>query len=491
MNERLRTILVSPEARMREVMEAIDRGSMEIALVVDADRRLLGTVSDGDVRRAILAGAELTDPVSPHMATTPRVVGPDVDRGGVLEMMRRHSLSQIPVVDASGTVLDLHVMQNMLVPLAVPRLGENAHRYVRECLDTNFVSSVGPFVDRFEHEFAAMLGVRDAVACASGTAALHVALLVAGAGPGTEVAVSDLTFIASANAVAYTGADLLLVDSEPRTWNLDGELLRDEVVRRADRGETLPAVIEVVHLLGHPADLEPIVELRDRYGIPIVEDASEALGATYTGGPYAGRQVGTIGDIGCFSFNGNKILTTGGGGMVVSDDHALAARARHLTTQAKVPGRGYVHDEIGFNYRLTNVAAALGVAQLENLGDAVIAKRAIARRYRDSLAGLRCTPPPDEPWAASSFWLYTILLDAAGPPRDQVLDELNAAAVQARPIFPPIHQQKPFAHAKRLGGEVADDIHARGVSLPSSVELAQHDQEWVIQRVVAALRLVT
>jgi len=486
-NERLRAILVTPDSPIREVMQAIGRGSMEIALVVDANGRLLGTVSDGDIRRAILDGAELSDAVAPFMAKSPKVVTPSVDRGAVLELMRRHLLAQIPVVDESGVLIDLHIMQELIVPLSVPRLGENAHRYVRECLDTNFVSSVGPFVDRFEREFAAFVGVDDAVACASGTAALHVALLMAGAGPGSLVAVSDLTFIASANAIAYTGADILVVDSEPRTWNLDGQLLYEEVERRAKAGERVPAVIEVVHLLGHPADMEPIIALRDRFGITIVEDASEALGATYVGGVFAGRQVGSIGDIGCFSFNGNKILTTGGGGMIVSNDRAVADRARHLTTQAKLPGRGYVHDEIGFNYRLTNIAAALGVAQLEHLDAALAAKRGIASRYGEALAGLRCSPPPSEPWAESTYWLYTILLDENAPSRDTVLDELNASAVQARPIFPPIHLQPPYSKVERIGGDIAEDIHERGISLPSSVDLTSIDQEWVIQQVAAAL----
>ena len=283
-----------------------------------------------------------------------------------------------------------------MIPLLEPHLGGNEADYLAECVRTNQVSSVGPFVERFEREFAAAVGARHAIACASGTAALHVALQLAGAGPGRTVAVSTFTFVASVNAVRYTGADPLLVDSEPGTWNLHAQLLHDEVVRRARLGRPIPDVVEVVHVLGHPADLEPVLALRDRFGIRVVEDAAESLGASYVAGPLAGRQVGTIGDLGCFSFNGNKTITTGGGGMIVTGDAALAARARHLSTQARLPGLGYVHDTVGYNYRLTNVAAALGLAQLEQLPRFLAAKRSLAGRYAGAAgrppghAGARC-----------------------------------------------------------------------------------------------------
>ena len=370
------------------------------------------------------------------------------------------------------------------IPLAIPRLDGNESRYVQSCIDDNFVSSIGPFVARFEHDFAAAVGSHRAVACSTGTAALHTALYLVGVGPGDLVAVSSFTFIASANAVAYTGADVLSVDSEPRTWNIDGELLYDDVVRRSASGRRLPAAIEAVHVLGHPADLEPLIALRERFDIPIIEDAAEALGARYAKGPFAGRHVGTIGDVGCFSFNGNKIITTGGGGMLVTNDVEMAVKAKHLTTQAKLPGRGYRHDEVGFNYRLTNVAAALGVAQLERLDEFVAAKRTIATRYDEALADLPLQGPPSADWAEPSFWLYSALLEPAGPPRDDVLDALAAESVGARPLWPPLHQQAPYASAERIGGDVADDIFARGISLPSSTGLTSAQQE----RVIAAVR---
>lgn len=269
------------------------------------------------------------------------------------------------------------------------------------------------------------------MACASGTAALHVALRLAGAGPGTLVGVSDFTFVASANAIAYTGAQPWLIDSEPSSWCLDAGRLHNAVCERARLGRPLPAVIEVVEVvdvLGVPADLEPLLDLRSRFDIPLVEDAAEALGATYRSG-----------------------WLTGG--------------------QAKVPGRGYVHDDVGYNYRLTNLAAALGVAQLERLDEFLAAKRAIAARYDQALAGLPLTLAPRWRDVQPSWWLYSVLLGPGAPPVDAVIDAMATRGVQARRLWPPLHAQAPYRAAARLGGAVADDLYAHGLSLPSSVDL--------------------
>ncbi len=312
------------------------------------------------------------------------------------------------------------------IPLAVPSLGGNAARYLNQCLADNQVSSVGPFVERFEREFAAAVGTRHAVACASGTAALHVALQLAGARPGALVAVPAFTFIASAIAIACTGAQPWLVDSGPRT-------------------------------------------------------------ASYREGSLAGRQVGTIGDLGCFSFNGNKVMTTGGGGMIVTDDASLAARAHHLTTQAKVPGPGYVHDEVGYNYRLSNLAAALGVAQLERLPELLAAKRAVAQRYRCALEPLGLTPAPHATWADPTFWLYSPLLPAGGPGAGEVAARLQAEGVQARRLWPPLHHQAPYRDAPLLGGRVSEALYRSGLSLPSSADLHAPDQQRVVDMLTTTL----
>ena len=254
------------------------------------------------------------------------------------------------------------------IPLAVPNIGEREAELVNEAVASGFVSSVGQFVSEFEQKFADYVGAKYAVACASGTAALHIAMRLADVQPGDLVAVSDFTFMASSNAASYQFADLLLVDSLAETWCMDVDSLRREIERRTAAGEKLPKAIEIVHILGQPADAHAARELADEYGIILIEDAAEALGAMWTEGPLEGRHVGTVGHMGAFSFNGNKIMTTGGGGMFTTDDPELAAKAKHLSTQARLPDRGYLHDEIGFNYRLTNIAAALGVAQLGAAG---------------------------------------------------------------------------------------------------------------------------
>ena len=346
------------------------------------------------------------------------------------------------------------------IPLAEPSIGGNAAAYLEECLATNFVSSVGPFVERFEREFAEVVGARHAVACSSGTAAIHLALRVLDVGPGDDVLVADLTFVASVNPITYVGARPVLVDAEPATLNQDPALIMAELDRRAAAGERQPAAIELVHLVGHPAAIDEVVAAADRRGIPVVEDASEALGARYTEGAHAGRHVGTIGRLGAFSFNGNKLITTGGGGMIVTDDDALARRARHLSTQARLPGIAYDHDEVGYNYRLSNLAAALGVAQLEELDRLLTARRDVAGRYDAAISGIDgIHAAPRAPWADPSFWLYTAALDDPDAlRRDRVIAALGADGIEARPIWRPIHQTQLYTDAARLGGDVADQI---------------------------------
>jgi dTDP-4-amino-4,6-dideoxygalactose transaminase len=369
------------------------------------------------------------------------------------------------------------------IPLATPNLGEAERRAVLAALDSGFVSSVGPEVDQFEREFAALVGSRNAVAAASGTAALHVALRLAGVGPGHEVFVSDFTFIGSANPVAYLDAEVVLVDSEPSSWNMDPDLVEAELDRRTRAGEPMPKAIELVHVLGQPADGRRIVEIARRHDIVVVEDAAESLGAGWVDDGPRMTSTGKLGKLGAFSFNGNKIVTAGGGGMIVTDDDDLARRAKHLTTQAKVPDVGYLHDEVGYNYRLTNLAAALGLAQLRRLDEFVAAKRRIAARYEGGLADLPLALAPSVPGTRSTYWLYSVLAEDL-PTRDGLLSHLARHGVGARPLWRPLHLQPPFAHARTLGGRVATSLFERGLSLPCSTDLTDDDHD----RVVAALR---
>jgi dTDP-4-amino-4,6-dideoxygalactose transaminase len=369
-------------------------------------------------------------------------------------------------------------------------LDGNARQYLQECVDTNFVSSVGPFVNRFETEFARYVRSAHAVACCNGTAALHIALRVAGVGRDDEVLVSDFTFVATVNPITYLGAHPILVDAEFATWNVNPGLVVEELDRRARLGRRMPKAVLVAHVLGMPADLAPIVEACRKHRVCLIEDAAEALGASYASGPLAGRQVGSVGQLGCFSFNGNKIITTGGGGMVATPDAALAARAKHLTTQARLPGPDYLHDEIGYNYRLTNLSAALGVAQLELLDGFIVRKRAIAQRYDEAFRDIPgVTVPPRPSWAQPTFWLYSVLVDprAAGVDRGALQECLSEAGIEARSLWVPMHRMPFYREVPRLGGEVGDTLFARGLSLPCSVSLTSLQQDRVIEVLAATV----
>ena len=380
------------------------------------------------------------------------------------------------------------------IPNVVPHLGGNEWKYLKECLDTNWVSSVGPFVDRFEAEVAAYVGVSHAVATVNGTAALHVALLLAGVEPGDEVLVPALTFVATANAVTYCGAVPVFMDSEPGTWMLDAakvaEFLSRECALTGGRlvnrttGRRVRALLPV-HLYGHPVDLDPLLDLARRLPIALVEDAAEALGATYRG-----RRVGGHGLVGCLSFNGNKIVTAGGGGMILTNDAALAGRARYLTTQARDEGLDYVHAETGFNYRLTNVQAAIGVAQLEQIEVFIDAKRRTAAFYRDTLARLGGFEPLGEaPWATSTYWMFSTLVEPARCADVRaLLARLNARGIQARPLWRPLHLQPVFRDRQAYRVETAPRLWERGLSLPCSVAITPDERRTVVTELEQALR---
>lgn len=345
----------------------------------------------------------------------------------------------------------------------------------------------GPDLPAFEAGLAAAVGMDEAVAVSTGTAALHLALLVAGVERGDEVWVSDLTFIATANAAYECGARIVLVDSEPESWNLDPQVVVDELERRAVAGEQQPAAIVPVHLLGHPANLAPILDAAERHGVKIVEDAAEAIGASWTGGALADQAPGSVGDFGIFSFNFNKLISTGGGGMVVARDGKDLARVRHLGSQAKVPGSDYVHDEIGFNYRMSNVAAAIGTAQIARIDELIAQRRAIAARYRDAFAPLGLASGPDLPWARRSGWLSSVVLPDRET-RAAVRNALDAVSIEARPIWPPLRSQAPYRDAPVLGGSVAVEIAEQVLCLPCAAHLTTEQQDEVIDRVVAVLR---
>lgn len=360
------------------------------------------------------------------------------------------------------------------IPVAEPALIGNEKKYVNDCLDTTWISSNGKYIGRFEEAFAEFCGVRHAIACANGTVALHAALLGLGVGPGDEVIVPTLTYVASANAVAYCGATPVFVDSEPVTWNMDPALIESRITERT-RG------IMPVHLYGHPVDMDPIRELARRHHLFVIEDAAEAHGATYKGKP-----AGSLGEAGVFSFYGNKIITTGEGGMVVTDNPDLAARIRQLKGQGMDPARRYWFPMLGYNYRMTNIEAAIGLAQLENVAWHIERRRENARWYKEFLQDCPAlTLMPEAPWAESVFWLYSVVLnERSAQSRDGVMSTLLEQRIETRPFFYPLHTLPMYNRHETY--PVAERLAAGGINLPSSTKLQRDDIEYICDCLISA-----
>lgn len=369
--------------------------------------------------------------------------------------------------------------------LSPPHIGAQELAFVHEAFATNWVAPVGPHVDAFEAEFAACVGAGYAAAVSSGTAALHLALILAGVGPGDEVLVSSLTFSASANPVVYLGARPTFIDSEPDSWNMDPALLAQTLEDRARAGK-LPRAVILVHLYGQSADIDPIAAACARYGVTLIEDAAEALGATYKG-----RAPGTFGTSGIFSFNGNKIITTSGGGMFVSEEKALVEHARKLATQARDPAPHYQHSEIGYNYRLSNVLAGIGRGQLQLLEERVQARRRNFDYYLERLGRLPgFSLMPEAPWGRHTRWLTCLTIDprAFGADREQLRLALEAQNIEARPVWKPLHLQPVFADCPVVGGAVSEQLFAQGLCLPSGSSLTLEELDRICALVEAQRR---
>ncbi len=376
-------------------------------------------------------------------------------------------------------------MTDRRIFLSPPHLDGRERELLLRAFDSNWITTLGPEVDGFERDVCERTGIAHAAALSSGTAALHLALLMLGVGPGDEVVCSDLTFAASANAIAYLGARPVFVDSSPDTWNIDPGLLAEELEECAIE-RRLPKVAVIVDLYGQCADHDPILEICARYGVPVVEDAAEALGATYRG-----RAAGRFGIMGVYSFNGNKIITTSGGGMLVSSDEGYVKRAKHLATQARDPAPHYQHSRIGYNYRMSNLLAAVGRGQLEKLDEKIARRKEINRVYREALGGLPgLSFMPDAPYGKPNHWLTVILVDPAafGADREAIRLALEADNIESRPVWKPMHMQPVFASCRVRGGQVAEEIFAQGLCLPSGSGLSVADQERIVRTVRAAGR---
>jgi len=384
-------------------------------------------------------------------------------------------------------------MDNKFIPLCIPSIGALEAAKVQECMLSTFVSSVGKLVTEFEEKFAEYVGSKYAVACSSGTAAIHLALLGLGLKAKSNIVVPNFTFIASVNPVAYIKGDPIFLDAEPFTFNPDTRylnILLHEVPKHED--VAMPDAFLGVHLYGMPMDLDEVIDTLNKNSIPLIEDATESLGAKWNSGPLAGKYVGTVGKVGCFSFNGNKIITSGGGGMVVTDDEELAMRIRHLSTQARDSKTEYSHDQVGYNYRMTNLHASLGLAQLERLPEILERKKEIAEKYTEAFKktrGIMFQRTPQGKDVSSSNWMYTIVADpeSLGVHSRDIIRHLAIKNIQSRPLWTPISTLPMYENAtyfSKNNQDISSFLYQHGLNLPCSYDLTDKEQDRVIKTIL-------
>ena len=483
-------MLINGELSLRDALSRMDSVGRGILLLVGPDNVFHRTVTDGDLRRLILSGARLDDSLTQLSKIESLTIAAPFSRRRALAMMNQHSINHLPVLDEGRRVVEVLERREIdgQILLSTPHMGATEMEFVEEAFRTNWIAPLGPNVDAFEKEVADIVGVAHAAALSSGTAAIHVALRLLDVCPGDVVFCSSFTFAASANPIVYQGARPVFIDSDRESWNMSAEAL-EAALAWAKREGQLPKAAIIVNLYGQSADMDPLVELCRRYSVPVIEDAAESLGALYKGKPS-----GTFGRLGVYSFNGNKIITTSGGGMLVSMDESLIQRAKFLATQARDPAPHYQHSEIGFNYRMSNILAGVGRGQIKVLSDRVKARRAIFERYRRELADVESIQFMPEPgWSRSTRWLTTCTLDptATGLTSGALIQGLADEMIEARPLWKPMHLQPVFSASRFFsdgGADVSADLFARGICLPSGSNMSDDDLERVIRQVRRILK---
>jgi perosamine synthetase len=471
----IKKLLVNKSDDLRTAVEVIDKNAQGICFVVEDNNNLVGVVTDGDIRRALLKGDGLSSSVSCAIKEQFVSLHVDTPEKEIRAAVNR-KITHVPLVDDQGCIVNYYShFHNHTIPILEPTLGAKELEYVTECITTNWISSQGKFVTEFEEKFSKLHPSMDAVAVSNGTVALHLALVALGIGPGDEVIVPDLTFAASVNSIVYTGAEPVLVDIDRETWTMDVQAFEDAISPRTK-------AVMPVHLYGHACDMDPILAIAEKHGLLVIEDAAEALGSLYKGKP-----VGSFGHASTFSFFGNKTITTGEGGMVLFRDESTSLKAKVLRDHGMSKDKRYWHEFIGFNYRLTNMQAAIGVAQLERLNVFVESKRKSATTYNNHLVNNpSLTLPTEKEWAFHSYWLYSILLDS-NIDRDDVMKKLKINGIDTRPLFYPMHEMPPYVSFRRGSNlEISKEVARRGLSLPSSANLSLQE----IHQVVDALQTI-
>jgi dTDP-4-amino-4,6-dideoxygalactose transaminase len=473
-----------------DAMSAMDRAARGVLLAVDTSGRLVRTVTDGDLRRAVLHQTPRTVDLAGLPGRAPVTATESASLADIHKLMDVHSIAHVPVVDSIGRPVDLISGRDVAsrIWLSSPHLGDEETAFVEDAFKTNWIAPLGPHVDGFEREVANYAGVGHAAALSSGTAAIHLALLLLGVQAGDTVFCSSLTFVGSCNPILYCGARPVFVDSEPGSWNMSPQAL-ERAFDWARREGRLPRCVILVNLYGQSADMDALLPICRRYDVPVLEDAAESLGARYKS-----RASGSFGRIGVFSFNGNKIITTSGGGMLVADDPELVVRARKLATQAREPAPHYQHTEVGFNYRMSNVLAGIGRGQLRVLDQRVMQRRAVFERYREALADLpQVRWMPEPAGSHSTRWLTCFTLQGTDAMEQcrLVMRALERHLIEARPVWKPMHLQPLFQGVPYFPHDDSADVSASlfeaGICLPSGSNMGPDQQDRVIGHLRHAL----
>lgn len=479
-------VMIQRSATLREALRQQDAVGLGILLVVDEAGVFERTLTDGDLRRLVLQEADLQDTLADLPAidavTLPQTGSP-ID---AMNLMNVHEIDHIPVIGDDGRPAGVYMRKELdaRIYLSRPHLGGEEIDFIEAALQSNWVAPLGPNVDAFESEMAAYLGVDSAAAVISGTAAIHLALRLVGVQRGDTVLCSSLTFVASANPILYLGAEPIFVDSEPESWNCSPSAL-ERAIKWAEANGKRPKAAVIVNLYGQSADFDAILEICDRYDIAVVEDAAESLGATYKGKPS-----GSIGRLAALSFNGNKIITTSGGGMLVSNDVALIEEARFLSTQARDPASHYEHSVVGYNYRMSNVLAGIGRAQLKILDERVNQRRRVFDWYKKKLADITSIHwMPEAPFGRMTRWLTaaTISKTSDGTDSASLIRHLSALNIEARPVWKPMHRQPLFSGAPYFehddGESVSDALFDSGICLPSGSDLLEEQVDRICEEI--------
>jgi perosamine synthetase len=465
----VKNITVKKNDNLKFALAQIDQFGLGTLFVVSEDFSLEGVLTDGDIRRALIRGVGLNDSVYQIMNTDFLKLPVNSDTVEILNKLN-DIIKIIPLVDNENKLVDYATSQKTRrIPVSSPLLNGNEINYVTDCIKTNWVSSQGKYVGLFEKIFSEYHQNRSTLAVSNGTVALHLALEALNIGPGDEVIVPNLTFAASVNAIIYTGACPVLVDVDPKTWNMDCAKISNLI------NEKTKAILPV-HLYGLPCDMHSIIEIANKFNLYVIEDCAEALGSFYDGKP-----VGSFGDAATFSFFGNKTITTGEGGMVLFKDPERAAHAAVLRDHGMSKTKRYWHDFVGFNYRLTNIQAAIGVAQFERLDEFVNTKIKIANDYNELFTSLNYFEIPFiDSNIVNSYWLYTCLVKPNSPfTRNEIMDFLYQKGIETRPAFYPMSDMPIYAKFTQEDLEVSKDISARGISFPSSTGLSSLDLEYI------------